>query len=1407
MALAGRFFQQPGFREWADRRLPPLRRARAHDMLRGDVELTTYLELLGLLTEDFHHQPFAKWGSTSGTASNQLYELISTQFAKRWLRVHSRVDYRHLAGASCRAPEYTAPLPKDSGRELWAASEEWRIRRMSCDEMGVSPSGPDSLLPYNYPSVRSNIVRQEFSMLPEDVQEHWLTAGRELREVRRKGADSPAAIQESVPSPPLVLISMTFLDNYSLQESISGWIKDKIERKIQGGAFGSMIVLFSGFFVGEENRHLCYFGDQVSTFDCEKWFESQDYLQVVSPRWIEFAENETSGRLFSDLLDYLLNEYADKRIAELWQLEDDVADHALAPFREDLKDFFEELFLSQSGMEEMHPDKFWTEIDTQPAAFVDPLRLPRGIKFGHPDLLSDRDFRSLYQYIWLCRSKRDMYTADVRFAFRAEALQGRAKVAGGTETSTLANPGPLVRAERFSSLSPQASSSIFEIENLYEESIWSRCLSQLPRRWADASPAWTDATLAFFIVLLFFCFPQPHSPIRIGVIYEHQDVPDSDLDTLAGVAHQMDVDVLMDIDVLVLGHTHVVQTAAHDAGGARCRRRVLKLVYWRRAGKPIPVMRANWIYDQPWLQSYVDELDAALKDGGDGYARFRFRLELAGNKHKQSPIVAQLLFPEPAGSDALVDATHFKPVNVDADSVPRYAARPILCRRRLHADLSDTGTPDDSPHDERWAAAGPQPVTPWTCTSSAVEIGVDDDTTALRKNPFAMPTFDPSDPSSLARCTATRSTHAVTRTGAQAVIFPGTPTAATPPANNPSLYLGKTHRVHRAHDVAVAKPAWRPSAPPHPHFELHQLGGNGLQRPLEAVSAAQPPGRHSASYSVQRAYDHAPARRASSCSQCSAGQWPAIASTRDVLRDGSEQPRTAAESKMRCAEGVARASGALPDSCLVSVLAEILFTRKSSKRPHYGLPCAQPKTGLGEPMTSGMTEPLVHSHIVWEASRSELFVSLLDNALPRVKSISILDSCIMRRRYGYPNGQAEASRASSRAMLALIPAEEDSLTQLPENIFHGETPNRLRLCNLINVTLPPAGCSAFANVRKLSWRIDHEALAREHVLVTLDGFPRLETLRLSAAELNWPSVPLEIPRRVQNVYLDLPCARNVVTFIGDMGAERIAFDEVGLDTSVFDELEEDGTFEICTLMVGTCLSEAAARYRGRDLLIRCHPAHPMEYFGRFIPCIPKVREMASLKSLGIHEFYWPSSPDPDGDETPLFFPRFPVLHELRIFLATCNDHSDGEIGILHHSDLLSLDTPALQDVHLSYVLTNLCSDSFSMTWEAGMGRQVDGGVLARCTCKVTLQLSLLEVHAFLANTVMAAFSNPRRLRSLVLTGIEGADLDGGAEAMTLLTAVADDVRISQASEPTNCDVDVDIWWNDEVGDIFRDSLL
>ncbi|KZW02548.1 Metallo-dependent phosphatase [Exidia glandulosa HHB12029] len=61
-----------------------------------------------------------------------------------------------------------------------------------------------------------------------------------------------------------------------------------------------------------------------------------------------------------------------------------------------------------------------------------------------------------------------------------------------------------------------------------------------------------DAAFPYSITLV-------HSPIRIGVIHGHQSVPVGDLDSLAGIARQMDV------DVLVSGHTHVVQAVEHDS--------------------------------------------------------------------------------------------------------------------------------------------------------------------------------------------------------------------------------------------------------------------------------------------------------------------------------------------------------------------------------------------------------------------------------------------------------------------------------------------------------------------------------------------------------------------------------------------------------------------------------------------------------------------------------------------------------------------------------------------------------------------------------------------------------------------------------------------------------------------------
>ncbi|EJD45278.1 hypothetical protein AURDEDRAFT_124692 [Auricularia subglabra TFB-10046 SS5] len=401
MASAGTLFQETAFREWAGRRLPALRRARSYDLLRGDVELRSYNELLNLLMEPFQCQIFDNHGQGSGVSSEQAYKL-----ARRWLKNYTTPDHRQFPSDIYRTPEYSAPLERDCGRELWAATVEWDIRCIACQEMGISPSGPDSLLPYNFKFVRSNVIREEFSMLPEDVQEYWLSAGRERREVREKGPVTPATTQD-------------------FQETIKGWIKCALEQKSQSGAFGSfMAIHYSGFYVGEENRHLHLFHDQVSTFECEEWSGTQG-----------------------------------ERIFELWELGDDVGSHRFQSFHEDLKNFLEELFIRQSSMKGLESDFFWTEIDIRPEEFVDPLRLPRGIKFGHPSLLPDKEFRVLYEYIWTCRTKRDTYPSDVRFAFRPEALRDFPKLMAEKENRAVLklSESLLVHANRFSSLSPQTS--------------------------------------------------------------------------------------------------------------------------------------------------------------------------------------------------------------------------------------------------------------------------------------------------------------------------------------------------------------------------------------------------------------------------------------------------------------------------------------------------------------------------------------------------------------------------------------------------------------------------------------------------------------------------------------------------------------------------------------------------------------------------------------------------------------------------------------------------------------------------------------------------------------------------------------------------------------------------------------
>ena len=49
-----------------------------------------------------------------------------------------------------------------------------------------------------------------------------------------------------------------------------------------------------------------------------------------------------------------------------------------------------------------------------------------------------------------------------------------------------------------------------------------------------------------------------HAPIRIGLLHGHQAVPPASLPALSALARQMDV------DVLVSGHTHLVQAVAYE---------------------------------------------------------------------------------------------------------------------------------------------------------------------------------------------------------------------------------------------------------------------------------------------------------------------------------------------------------------------------------------------------------------------------------------------------------------------------------------------------------------------------------------------------------------------------------------------------------------------------------------------------------------------------------------------------------------------------------------------------------------------------------------------------------------------------------------------------------------------------
>ncbi|EJD51428.1 hypothetical protein AURDEDRAFT_121231 [Auricularia subglabra TFB-10046 SS5] len=373
------FVKDPDFQAWLQPRISPLKRARAYDLLHGDAELTAFKELLELLMEDFKFQAFANWPLDSGPPSTRLYGL-----AKRQLEIACD------ALICCPVPERTAPLEKGGGRELWAAShgQVREVREITCLEMGIPSCTPDGLLPPNFSSVRNNIVRRDFSMLSEDVQEQWIVSAREGREVNLKGTAPTATIQD-------------------FQEELPKWIQQTLTRKARSGSFGTtMVVQYSGL-------------DQFSTFMCEKWLETDVYQKFISPLWTDFVQTRET-------------------IFDLPEFGSDVEDHALQPFRDQLKEFLEQLFIRQSGMDDLDETMFWTEIKRRPNAFVDPQRTP--VDFANPNLMSDWEFRLLYDHVWNCRRVRASCPPFARFAYKAEALRDYPKAVGNKENLAPGDP-------------------------------------------------------------------------------------------------------------------------------------------------------------------------------------------------------------------------------------------------------------------------------------------------------------------------------------------------------------------------------------------------------------------------------------------------------------------------------------------------------------------------------------------------------------------------------------------------------------------------------------------------------------------------------------------------------------------------------------------------------------------------------------------------------------------------------------------------------------------------------------------------------------------------------------------------------------------------------------------------------
>ncbi|EJD51411.1 hypothetical protein AURDEDRAFT_121224 [Auricularia subglabra TFB-10046 SS5] len=373
------------FKLWVLPKLRSLVDARYEDVRSGVKG--KYRDLLQHYMAEYEHQPFAQpdfEGNTNGFNADELRSR-----AKRFMRNHTGpktlsmvTSFERSGGAAERNP-FTVTCPM----ELWAKTNKQALRAQICAELDVPNDASDAVTHHPaFIGTRKKVLKREFDALPETEKEIYYEAVRERREDLALTGMTPSTVQER---------QLAFVD----------WFNKEIHKKMYNGRLGrTMLVEYSGFYIGEEDRRVHRFRGQTSSYDTKLWCNTADFKENVEHLWDSFVDEEARVR-------------------------PGASGDELHAAREELKDYFELTFKSlpankfvvQCNIAELDEDAFWEDVEANTIDFVSPQRIPTGIRFIDPMQMPEKDFVVLQEHVYNSQQKRRKVPPGSRFVYEQAA--------------------------------------------------------------------------------------------------------------------------------------------------------------------------------------------------------------------------------------------------------------------------------------------------------------------------------------------------------------------------------------------------------------------------------------------------------------------------------------------------------------------------------------------------------------------------------------------------------------------------------------------------------------------------------------------------------------------------------------------------------------------------------------------------------------------------------------------------------------------------------------------------------------------------------------------------------------------------------------------------------------------------